>query len=88
MNICLKAYKIKSVLFVHAQTVFEFLAYLIKEKKIMKFLLASLKTLTIDCSESRFKFLLWLSFSYLSIFSIYVHGQLSEQLAESCCWWL
>jgi hypothetical protein len=32
MNICLKAYKIKSVLLVRAQTVFEFLVCLIKEK--------------------------------------------------------
>jgi hypothetical protein len=67
MNICLKAYKIKTVLSVHAQMVFNFLVCLVKERrKIMKFLLASLKTLTNskDCSKSRFEFMFWLSFSY------------------------
>ncbi len=42
-----KAYKIKSVLSLHAQMVFKFLACLVQEKMIyLKFLFVSLKTLT------------------------------------------
>jgi hypothetical protein len=52
-----KAYKIKPVLSVHAQMVFKYLVYLLEEKSNIKFLLASLKTLTDskDCSESRIR---------------------------------
>jgi hypothetical protein len=46
MNIFVKAYKIKSVQYVHAQMVFRFLACLVQEKINIQFLLASLKTLT------------------------------------------
>ncbi len=54
----------------------------------MKFLLASLKTLTNakNCSESRIKFLFRLSFALIGqVFSgvRYIHSRLSEQFSES-----
>jgi hypothetical protein len=52
----------------------------------MKFLLASLKTLTNSksCSESRIKFLFMLSFALIGQFSlVYIHFRLSEQFSES-----
>jgi hypothetical protein len=71
----LKADKIELVLSVQAQMVFKFLACLVQEKINMKFLLASLKTLTDSetCSESRIKFLFRLS----------LHSRLSEQFSGS-----
>jgi hypothetical protein len=52
----------------------------------MKFLLASLKTLTNSksCSESRIKFLFRLSFALNGqFFLLYIHSRLSEQFSES-----
>jgi hypothetical protein len=54
----------------------------------MKFLLASLKTLTGTnskiCSESRIKFLFRLSFALIGqFFLLYIHRRLSEQFSES-----
>jgi hypothetical protein len=50
----------------------------------MKFLLASLKTLTNSksCSESRNKFLYRLSFALIGHL-VYIHSRLSEQFSES-----
>jgi hypothetical protein len=93
----LKAYTILSVfsLFFHASMVLQFLGCLVKRKIILKFLLASLKTLpnSKDCSESRIlisvpAFLLTGSFSpvyimcptFETIFRI--TGDFSEQLTE------
>ncbi len=69
-----RAFKIKSVLSVHAQMVFKFLVCLVQEKITMKFLLASLKTLTNskNCSESRIKYLFRLSFALIGqLFPVY-----------------
>ncbi len=52
----------------------------------MKFLLASLKTLTNSksCSESRIKFLFTLPLlSLVNFFLMYIHSRLSEQFSES-----
>jgi hypothetical protein len=56
----------------------------LKTKLFFKFLDASLKTLTNseDCSKSRIKFLLWLSFTFIGRFSqVFIHGRLSEQFS-------
>jgi hypothetical protein len=66
--------------------VFKFLACLVLEKINMKFLLASLKSLTNckSCSESRIKFLFRLSFAIIGhFFLVYIHSQLSEQLLKA-----
>jgi hypothetical protein len=66
--------------------VFKFLACLVLEKIKMKFLLASLKTLTNSksCSESRIKFLFRLSFALIGRFIlVYIHSRLSEQFSKS-----
>jgi hypothetical protein len=52
----------------------------------MKFLLASMKTLTNskNCSKSRIKFLFQLSFALIGhLFPVYIHSQLSEQFSGS-----
>jgi len=52
----------------------------------MKFLLASLKTITYseNCSESWIKFLFWLFIALLCRFSpVYIHGRLSGQFSGS-----
>jgi hypothetical protein len=71
MNIYLKAFRMKSVLSVHAQMIFKFLAYLVREKNKYKFLLAFLKKLTNsnNCTERCIKFLFRLSFAVLGLFS-------------------
>jgi hypothetical protein len=50
----------------------------------MKFLLASLKTLTNSksCSENRIKFLLRLSFALIGQFFLYIHSRLLVQLVS------
>ncbi len=50
--------------------VFNFLACLIQEKNQYEFLFVSLKILTNsrNCSESRIKFLCWLSFALIGLF--------------------
>ncbi len=49
----------------------------------MKFLLASLKTNSKSCSESRIKFLFRLSFALIGqFFVVYIHRRLSEQFSE------
>jgi hypothetical protein len=57
-----------------------------KEKLNMKFLLASLKTITNskNCSESRIKFQVRLSFALTGpFFPVYIHSRLSEQFSGS-----
>jgi hypothetical protein len=52
----------------------------------MKFLLASLKTLTNskNCSKSRIKFMFRLSFPLIGqYFLVYIHSRLLEQFSES-----
>jgi hypothetical protein len=65
--------------------VFKFLTCLVQEKINMMFLLASLKTLTNfkQCSsESRTKFVFWLSFVLISrFFPVFIHSRLSEQFS-------
>jgi hypothetical protein len=72
MNI---VFEITTVLFVHVQKVFKFLACLVREKE---FLLASLKKITNSKIVSDF-------FRSQSLFSpVYIHGgQLSEHFSES-----
>jgi hypothetical protein len=81
-----KTYNFKSVLSVHAQMVFKFLACLVQEKNEYEVLLVSLKTLTDseNCSESRIKFLFRLSFALIGqFFPVYIHSRLSEQFSGS-----
>ncbi len=92
-NSFLKACKIKSLLYVHAQMVFQFVVCLVQEKINLKFQLASLKTPTTskNSDKSRIKFMLRLSSTLIGLFSPgYIQGQLLEQFwifrITGCFW--
>ncbi len=86
---CWKVYKINSVSFEHAQTVFEFLAYLLKEKNNETFfscLLLWKLTIPEDCSRKPHKisvpvFFLFHWGDFLQC--TYIYGRLSEQFSGS-----
>ncbi len=92
----LKAYIIKSVLSVHAPIVFKYQPTQFNRKINMKFLLVSLKTLTNskNRSESRIKFLFWLSLALIGRFfqctfiagfrnNFQDHRRVTEQLLDT-----
>jgi hypothetical protein len=78
---------IKLILSVHEQLVFIFLTCLVQDKINVKFLLASLKTLTNfkHCySESRIKFVFRLSFALIGrFFPVFINSRLSEPFSGS-----
>jgi hypothetical protein len=80
----LKAYKIKTVLFVHDHMAF--LCSLVKRKINTKFLLLYMKTLTNskNCFESRIRISVpFPSFSLVDFLNCTVHRRLLEQFSES-----
>ncbi len=96
MNIFWNAYKMKSVLSVHAQIVFKFLACPVQDKNKFKFSACFFETLTKFKTyfESLIKILFRLSFALIARFSpVYIHagfrnniqdhGRSSKQLLES-----
>ncbi len=78
--------KFKSVLSLHVQLVFTFLACLVLDKKSMKILLPSLKTLLILKVVPKAASNFWSGFPLLSLvnfFLVYIHSRFSEQFSES-----
>jgi hypothetical protein len=74
-----KAYEIKSVYSVTCAYIFKLLALLVKEGNKFKVSAGLFENkLSKDCSESRIKFLFWLSISLIGRFCLVcIHGRLS-----------
>jgi hypothetical protein len=79
----LKAYTIKSVLSVHTQMVFKFLACLVQEKNEYEVFACSLKSLTNSKNRKPHQTSVRLSFALIGgFFPVYIHSRLSEQFQD------